>query len=152
MENDSNCVERIVRAFSDCWNRHNIDGMVQLFAEDAEFVNAEFIEGIGLWWKGCDEIRGAHVSMHAPIFKYSRIMITKIVVRFIKPDVAIARSLWELSGQLGPSGEPLYEKKGILMNVVSLTSSGWKIIDTQMLRTPISFEVFSRRRRRPSGI
>ena len=97
-----------------------------MFAEDAEFVNV-----VGLWWKGREEIKRAHVATHTTKFRDSRLTITNIVIRFVKPDVAITRSSWELTGHLGPSGEALPKRRGILMNIIVRIDDEWKIIDSQ---------------------
>lgn len=126
MNDDRKQVENVILAFSDCWNRHDMEAFAQLFAEDAEFVNV-----VGLWWKGREEIKRAHVATHTTMFKNSRLMIDKIAIRFVTPDIAIARSSWRLTGHLSPAGEVLPERKGILMNLVVRTSGKWKIIDSQ---------------------
>lgn len=126
MNEDQQSIENVVRAFGDCWNRHDMEAFAQLFAEDAEFVNV-----VGLWWRGREEIKRAHTATHATMFKYSHLTINDIAVRFVKPDVAIARSSWELTGHLGPSGEALPKRKGILMNLLVRIADKWKIIDAQ---------------------
>lgn len=126
MNDDRQNIENVVRAFSDCWNRHDMEAFGQLFAEDAEFVNV-----VGLWWKGREAIKRAHATTHATMFKDSRLTMTHIEIRFVTPLVAIARSSWELTGHLGPSGEALPERRGILMNLVTRRNGGWEIIDSQ---------------------
>ncbi len=126
MSDDNQQIENVVRAFSDCWNRHDMEAFAQLFAEDAEFVNV-----VGLWWKGREEIKRAHVATHATMFKNSRLTIDKVAIRLVTPDVAVARSSWELSGHLSPAGEALPGRKGILMNLLARTNGIWKIIDAQ---------------------
>lgn len=126
MNDDREKIENVVRSFGDCWNRHDMEAFAQLFAEDAEFVNV-----VGLWWKGREEIKRAHAAIHATMFKHSRLAIGDIEIRFVKPDVAIVRSSWELTGHVGPSGEALPARKGILVNLVTRIEDYWKIIDSQ---------------------
>jgi len=47
MSTDTSKVTRVVNAFADAWNQHDMEAFAQLFAADAEFVNV-----VGLWWKG----------------------------------------------------------------------------------------------------
>ncbi|MGA9851312.1 MAG: SgcJ/EcaC family oxidoreductase [Gammaproteobacteria bacterium] len=119
-------IENVVRAFCDAWNHHDMDAFAALFAEDAEFVNV-----VGLWWKGRGEIKRAHVATHITMFKNSRLAITGVTVRFVKLDVAVARATWELTGHLGSSGEALPKRRGVLMNLVVRADSEWKILDAQ---------------------
>jgi uncharacterized protein (TIGR02246 family) len=39
MSTDTSTVTRVVNAFADAWNRHDMEALAQLFATDAEFVN-----------------------------------------------------------------------------------------------------------------
>jgi uncharacterized protein (TIGR02246 family) len=90
-------VTQVVQAFSDCWNRHDMTAFARLFAPDAEFVNV-----VGLWWKGRDEIEKAHEFTHATMFRKSRLTIADLSIRFPLASIAIARSRWVLEGHVSP--------------------------------------------------
>ncbi|MCC6869604.1 MAG: SgcJ/EcaC family oxidoreductase [Burkholderiales bacterium] len=126
MSDTVTAVTRIVHQFAECWNQHDMKAFADLFAPDAEFVNV-----VGLWWKGRDEIRRAHELTHATMFRDSRLTITDVSVRFPVPDIAIARSRWRLEGHVAPDGAPLPARTGVLLNVLASTSRGWAIIDSQ---------------------
>ncbi len=119
-------VTRVVETFAECWNRHDIDAFAELFSEDAEFVNV-----VGLWWKGRAEIKAAHEFTHQTLFKKSRLTIAEVFTRFPAPQVAITRCLWKLEGHVTPEGMPLPERNGVLMNVLRQKDGGWFIIDSQ---------------------
>ena len=59
MSNANAKVTQVVQAFAEYWNRHDMNAFAELFAPDAEFVNV-----VGLWWKGSDEINKAPMSLH----------------------------------------------------------------------------------------
>ena len=122
MSTDQEAVKDVVTAFENCWNRHDMEAFAQLFAEDADFVNV-----IGLWWKGRPEIKQAHEASHTTMFKNSRLNISETSVRFLNPDVAIARSVGELVGHTNPQGETLPPRKGILTNVMIKWDGRWSI-------------------------
>lgn len=119
-------VTKVVRAFADCWNRHDMRAFADLFAPDAEFVNV-----VGLWWRGRDEIRKAHEFTHAAMFRNSQLTLADVSVRFPVEGIAIARSQWMLEGHVSPEGAPLPARNGILLNVLSRGPEGWSIIDSQ---------------------
>ncbi|MBX6421547.1 MAG: SgcJ/EcaC family oxidoreductase [Nevskia sp.] len=119
-------VTQVVHAFAECWNRHDMNAFAELFAPDAEFVNV-----VGLWWKGRDEIKKAHEFTHATMFKNSRLTITDVFVRFPVASIAIARSRWVLEGHVSPEGAPLPPRTGILLSVLARSSGVWSIIDAQ---------------------
>lgn len=119
-------VTRVVRSFAECWNRHDMNAFAELFAPDAEFVNV-----VGLWWKGRDEIRAAHQYTHSTLFRDSRLTVADVSVRFPLDGIAIARSRWVLEGHVSPAGEPLPPRHGVLVDVLRRTPAGWSIIDAQ---------------------
>jgi len=116
----------IVSAFAQAWNRHDMAAFADLFAADAEFVNV-----VGLWWKGKEAIRAAHEFTHAAMFKDSRLSIVSTEVRFPVEEIAIARSRWSMEGHLGPDGAALPQRNGILLNVLRRSEGTWAIIDSQ---------------------
>jgi len=126
MSNAISEVTRVVHAFADTWNRHDMEAFAQLFASDAEFVNV-----VGLWWKGRAEIKQAHEFTHATMFKNSRLTILETSVRFPSPRFAIARAKWHLEGHVGPEGQALPPRSGLLVNVLASNSGSWAIIDSQ---------------------
>jgi uncharacterized protein (TIGR02246 family) len=119
-------VTRVVEAFAQSWNKHDMEAFAELFSPDAEFVNV-----VGLWWKGRAEIKAAHEFTHQSLFKNSRLSITGISVRFPAPQIAIARCLWKLEGHVTPDGAPLPERNGVLQNVLRHEGGKWLIIDSQ---------------------
>ena len=119
-------VTRVVNAFAETWNRHDMNAFAELFAEDAEFVNV-----VGLWWKGRSEIKGAHEFTHQTMFKNSRLSIQTVAVRFPAPGVAISRCRWTLEGHVSPEGGPLPARNGILVNTLQKIGGTWRIIDSQ---------------------
>lgn len=119
-------VTQIVHTFAECWNRHDMYTFAELFAPDAEFVNV-----VGLWWKGRDEIKKAHEFTHATMFKNSRLTISDVSVRFPVAAIAIARSRWVLEGHVSPEGASPPPRNGILLNILEAKSGAWLIIDSQ---------------------
>jgi uncharacterized protein (TIGR02246 family) len=119
-------VKRVVIAFAEAWNRHDMEAFAELFAPDAEFVNV-----VGMWWKGRAEIKVAHEFTHATMFKGSRLTILETSIRFPEPRLAIARSRWLLENHVSPDGEPLPARNGVLVNVLALRDGRWSIIDAQ---------------------
>jgi len=116
----------VVEAFADCWNKHDMNAFAELFAPEAEFVNV-----VGLWWKGREEIRAAHQFSHQTLFKGSRLSLAEVTTRFPTPEIAIARCRWQLVGHVTPEGVPLPERTGVLLNVLHRREGKWLIIDSQ---------------------
>lgn len=119
-------VESVVRAFGEAWNRHDMESLARLFAPDADFVNP-----VGLWWRGREKIKQAHVATHATLFKCSHVTFGDVAIRFIRPDVAVTRTSWTMTGHISPLGEALPKRQGLLVNLLAYDDGEWKIVDSQ---------------------
>ena len=119
-------VNAVVHGFEDAWNRHDMDAFAKLFATDADFVNV-----IGMRWVGREAIRQHHAASHATMFKTSTLKIGDTTIRFLKPDVAIARSEWTLSGITSENGQVAATRAGILTHVLLRTNGRWLIVVSQ---------------------
>lgn len=119
-------VEHVVAAFAAAWNQHDMDAFAGLFAADAEFVNV-----VGMWWKGRAEIKAAHEFTHRTLFRHSRLAVAEVSVRFPDPTLAIARCRWVLEGHVDPAGASLPARHGVLLNLVHRQAGKWLIIDSQ---------------------
>lgn len=123
---DEAAVKAVLSGFEDAWNSHDMDAFGRLFSEDADFVNVR-----GTRWIGRPAIQEAHTASHAAQFKNSRLRIGETTLRFPMPEVAVARSLWDLEGHTTPTGEPQPARKGILTNVLAKGPAGWKVVSSQ---------------------
>jgi len=119
-------VKRQVDQFAERWNRHDMKAFAELFASDAEFVNV-----VGIWWKGRDEIYKAHQFTHSNMFKNSHLTVLETAIRSPKDGIVIARSRWRLEGHMAPDGGSLPPRTGLLVNILQRTDTGWLIIDSQ---------------------
>lgn len=127
MSSDTVAVTKVVNAFAEAWNQHDMHAFAELFAEDAQFVNV-----VGLWWKGRMQIKDAHVYTHSTMFKHSKLTFHETEVRLPVPQVAIARTHWRLEGHLSPNGQALPPRTGLLLNVLVKDEDGnWSIVDSQ---------------------
>ena len=70
--------QRIADIWVQVWNRRDADRLAALFEDDAEFGN-----GIGLWWRDREAIRRAHDSGLRTIFNPSTISLAERRVRWL---------------------------------------------------------------------
>jgi uncharacterized protein (TIGR02246 family) len=119
---DETGVRAVTSGFVNTWNHHDMKAFAELFTEDADFVNV-----IGLWWKGKSEIRKEHEAIHTTRMKNSHLTDVQTVVRFLRPEVAIAHLRWELTGDTGLEGKVLPAREGVLTFVVTKAGSKWLI-------------------------
>lgn len=116
-----------VKGFVSAWNQHDMRALADLYTADADFVNV-----IGLWWRGRDEIRSEHVKLHEGRMKQTTLTADEPVVRRLAPTVAVAHAKWELRGDAGAPGWKVGEvRRGILMHVLVKENGRWRIRATQ---------------------
>lgn len=80
-------VRRVVADFAEAINRGDTKSFAALFTEDADFV---VIAGKSL--KGRNEIATYHAGLFTGDFQDSHLGVTSVSVRFLRPDVAVARA------------------------------------------------------------
>ena len=119
-------VKGIGTAFVAAWNEHDMTALANLFATDADFVNV-----VGMWWRGRDAIREAHEQTHKTIFRESHLVVDSARVRFLAPDLALAHLTWTLTGHLSPDGTPGSPRHGILSFVTQRQGQGWLVQSAQ---------------------
>jgi uncharacterized protein (TIGR02246 family) len=116
----------VAAGFVDDWNSHDMKSFAELFTEDADFVNV-----IGLWWRGRPEIQKAHEALHATRMRNSQLVATGTAVRVLRPGVAVIHVRWELTGDTGIDGVTLPPRQGILSLVTIRSGGKWLIASAQ---------------------
>jgi len=112
--------------FVDDWNSHDMKSFAELFTENADFVNV-----IGLWWRGRPEIQKQHEALHSTRMRNSHLAATETAVSVLRPGVAVVHVRWELIGDTGIDGVTLPPRQGILSLVTIRTGRKWQIASAQ---------------------
>jgi uncharacterized protein (TIGR02246 family) len=124
---EKDAVKAILQKIVDAWNRHDMDAFSNLFSEDADFVNVR-----GTRWIGRDAIRKAHAAAHAAIFKDSQLSVVgEASVRFLKPDVAVERSITEVKNATDTAGHTLPPRDTMLTLMMMKMAGNWTIVVAQ---------------------
>lgn len=103
------------------WNRHDAKAYAALFTEDCDVVNV-----VGWWWKGRSELEQKLTQAFRFVFRESRLTITEVDTRFLRPDVAVAHARWKMVGARTPAGIP-EPREGIQTLVFTKQSERWLI-------------------------
>jgi uncharacterized protein (TIGR02246 family) len=82
---DRQAIQKQIQAFIDNWNVHNYSTMKTYTTEDVDWVNI-----VGMWWKGRRNVQYAHQSFHQAMFKNVTLELKSSAIRFVTKDVAIA--------------------------------------------------------------
>src|ERR1700761_7247540 len=82
---DEEAIKAVVKGYVDCWNRHDMDALSELFADDTHWVNI-----VGMYWPGKSTVVGAHRGLHTTFFRTTQQQLIDVSVRRVAPSVAIA--------------------------------------------------------------
>ncbi len=119
-------MENIVAALAETWNRHDMAGYAALFSEDADFVNV-----VGMHWRGRREIEACHVRLHETIFRDSHVRCADWSVRMFREDVALVHISCQMIGAEGLENWKVAEVRRTQMSVVLVPAErsryGWEI-------------------------
>jgi uncharacterized protein (TIGR02246 family) len=89
---DEQAINAQVDAMIYSWNNHNYDDLKNYTTENTDWVNV-----VGMWWKGRKQSQYAHQQYHNTIFKTAVCEKKSVNIRFLTKDVAIAHLIWHFS-------------------------------------------------------
>ena len=92
-------IANLIDVLSESWNRHDMATYAAQFTEDADFVNV-----IGMHWRGRPEIEARHADVHGTIFRNSTLRTFDNSLRLLGPGIVLAHIKWEMTGHESPQG------------------------------------------------
>jgi uncharacterized protein (TIGR02246 family) len=120
-------IETVISAVVEAWNRHDMKAYAAQFTEDADFVNV-----LGMHFRGRPQIEAVHVDLHRTIFRNSNLRAASTTVRPVNEQVALAHVAWEMTGADGLPGWNVPElRKGMMSLVLVRTGDRWLITAAQ---------------------
>ena len=123
---DDQAVRKIVAGYEEAWNAHDMEALAKLFREDAEWINK-----VGMHWRGRDEIMVAHTAFHQTIFKNHKYRTNAVVTRSVALGVAVAVVTETFDGFTTPDGQVMPKARNRLTYVLVKRTDGWKIAHGQ---------------------
>lgn len=122
-DEDRAAIGRLLETVCQSWNAHDLTAHNAAFAEDADFVNV-----VGMHWRGRQEIADKHAQLHATIFRNTELKAAVSSVRFLTPTVALAHIRWSMTGAEGVPGWNVAEVREGLLSWVLVSEAGqWRI-------------------------
>ena len=82
-EGVTSAVTRIAEQFVSIWNTHDMARLADIYADDADFVNV-----IGMRWKGANQIAQMHVKLHESRMRQTTLASEDLEKKFIADAVA----------------------------------------------------------------
>jgi uncharacterized protein (TIGR02246 family) len=119
---DDQAVRKTIASVEEAWNTHDMKAMGRLFTEDAEFINV-----VGMHWRGRDDIVAAHEAYHKTIFKDHRLKTDSINIRSLGGGHAIAVVTTTNDSFTTPAGQVVPKRQNRQTYVLTKGAEGWKI-------------------------
>jgi len=112
----------IVTQLEAAWNRHDMAAYGALFHDDAEWVNV-----VGMHWRGKAEVMKAHTAFHETIFKNCQLHGEAVSVRKVAPGTVVAVWAHRQDAYATPSGNQQAATFNRLTLVVTQRDGRWHI-------------------------
>lgn len=116
-------VRAAVTTFETGWNLHDMDTMFRAFAPDAEFVNI-----VGMHWRGLPDIKRAHQLMHESYFRATDNKIESIDARSVAPEAAVAVVTWKKGAFTPPDGVTRPPSRDVMTLFLVKREGRWQIV------------------------
>ena len=126
---DDRAIRKVLADYDTAWNTHNMKVLDQVFREDAEFINV-----VGMHWRGQADIIAAHAAYHATVFKNNGMKTDAIALRPLGADVAIAVVTQTQDAFTTPGGEFVKQHQNKPSYVFTKTGGEWRIAHGQNVR------------------
>ncbi len=120
---DEQAIRQLVASFEHAWNTHDMTELGSLFDDDAEFINV-----VGMHWRGKQAIVKAHTVYHELMFQDCKLHSDQVEVRFLNDQTAVA--VWTSTQDpfTTPSGTLMPKSQTRLSFVLSRGDDGWRVI------------------------
>lgn len=107
-----------------------MDAMFQSFASDVEFVNI-----VGMHWRGLPDVKRAHQMMHDTVFKTVPNHVDEVQVRQFSADAALALVRWKKGAYMPPDGVGRPESHDLMSMFLIKRDGHWLV--SAVHNTPI---------------
>ena len=119
---EEKAIRQVAKDYETLWNKHDMNAFSNLFTDDAEWVNV-----VGMVWRGKAEIMKAHRAVHETYFKNRSVLVDDMTVRFIRPDVAVAIAKWKVDGFDAPDGRHFDKGTDVSTLIFAKQNGKWLI-------------------------
>jgi uncharacterized protein (TIGR02246 family) len=124
-ERDAREIHAALQGMDDAWNQHDMKAFVSFMTEDVEWVNV-----VGMWWKGKDKVYQAHQAYHQTIFKNRQFHKPETVeLKLIAPGAVLATTIAVVDGFTTPSGHVEPAGRSVLTEIFVHRDGKWLVLE-----------------------
>lgn len=126
--NEEAAIGQTVMAVEESWNRHNMADFGRLLSADAEWVNP-----VGMWWRGQANVQRAHQAYHDTIFQATSRHCESLTIQQVTPAVAIATGTYRTGDWTRPdTGQVVSNSRDRVTYVLVKQQERWLIVRGQV--------------------
>jgi len=123
-QQDETQIRVALKGMDDAWNRHDMTAFVSYMADDVEWVNV-----VGMWWKGKAQVYQAHEAFHRTIFKNRQIHEPESTeLKLVAPDCVLVTMIAKADGFTTPSGHVEPPGRSVLTEVFVKRDGKWLVV------------------------
>jgi uncharacterized protein (TIGR02246 family) len=117
----------LARQWEDAWNRHDMDALADVVAEDVDFLTVG-----GHLQKGRQEFKKNHAETHAHQLRKSTFEVRATRVQRLTPDVVLMHVEWTIRGDMNRDGTPRPPSRdGIFTWILTQARGRWRVRASQ---------------------
>jgi uncharacterized protein (TIGR02246 family) len=107
------------------WNRHDMKTFVDYMTDDVEWVNV-----VGMWWKGKEQVFKAHDTLHKGMFKDRGVhKPNSVAMRTVAPGVVIVTSVIPADAYTTPGGRVEPANRNVLTETFVQREGRWLVVE-----------------------
>ena len=124
-EKDAAEIRAELQGMQDAWNRHDMKAFVSCMSDDVEWVNV-----VGMWWKGKDQVYRAHEAFHQTIFKNRQLHDPEtMAMRLVAPDAVVVTEVIPADAYTTTDGRPQPANRNVLTEVFVRREGKWVLVE-----------------------
>lgn len=115
-------IRKTIAGIEEAWNTHDMKAYGDLLTEDVQWVNV-----VGMHWRGHRAVLGAHAAFHESIFKNNKMKTDEVEIRSLGTGVAIAVVTTTNDEFTTPDGSVVPKRQNRQTYVLRKDAETWKI-------------------------
>ena len=118
-------IKAVLSSMQTAWNHHDMKSFCSYMTEDVEWVNV-----VGMWWRGKPQVFKAHDNMHKGMFKDRDLHEPEtLTMRGIASGVVVVTQIIPADGYTTPDGFKVPPSRNVLTETFVHRGGSWLIAE-----------------------
>lgn len=119
---DEAAIRRLIVEMTEGFNRHDARAATRMYTADADLVTVR-----GERFRGTEEFEKGLAAIFTTRAREARHRTLEVSVRFLRPDIALAHVVNELSGLIAPDGQRPPPHRELSLRVLTKEGGEWRV-------------------------